>query len=106
MKVWTIGKFEEMEIGQKVLVARCGGGHSYFGEFGRLARTTSRHLVFETESGAQVKTAIDNINEVVGKAKKEGYWVSTKVEGREGDKNFIHSEVSFWDEKKRCLVKK
>ena len=42
MKVWTLGKFEEMEIGQKVLVARCGSGHSYFGEFGRLARTTSR----------------------------------------------------------------
>ena len=106
MKVWTIGKFEEMEIGQKVLVARCGSGHSYFGEFGRLARTTSRHLVFETESVALVKTSIDNINEVVGKAKKEGYWVSTRTENREGDKNFIHSEVSFWDEKKRCLVKK
>ena len=69
-------------------------------------RSTSRHLVFETESGAQVKTAIDNIHEVVGKAKKEGYWVSTRIENREDDKNFIHDAVSFWDEKKSCLVKK
>ena len=88
------------------MVAKCGSGHSYFGEFGRLVRTTSRHLVFETESGAQVKTAIDNIHQVVGKAKKEGYWVSTRTENREGDKNFIRDAVSFWDEKKGCLVKK
>ena len=79
MKVWTIGKFEEMEIGQKVLVARCGSGHSYFGEFGRLARTTSRHLVFETESGAQVKTAIDNINEVVDKTRSLNPYYNTKI---------------------------
>ncbi len=106
MKVWTDGKFEDIEIGQKVLVAYCGSGHSYFGEYGTLVRTTARHLVFETESGAQVKTAIDNLNRVVGKAKKEHIWVTTRIEGRENDKDFIHTEISFWDEKNLRLVKK
>lgn len=36
MKVWNNGKFVEVEIGQRVLVATCGSGRSYFGEFGSL----------------------------------------------------------------------
>lgn len=106
MKVWTDGKFEDIEIGQKVLIAHCGSGRSYFGEYGTLVRTTARYLVFETESGAQVKTAIDNLNHVIGKAKKEHYWVTTRIEGRENDKDFIHTAISFWDEKNLRLVKK
>lgn len=106
MKVWHCGKFENIEIGQKVLVAYCGSGHSYFGEFARLVKTTKQHLVFETESGTQVKTAIDNLHQVVGKAKKADLWVSLNIEGREDDKNFTHSEINFWDEKKMRFVKK
>lgn len=30
MKVFAYGRFENLEIGQKVLVARCGSGRSYF----------------------------------------------------------------------------
>lgn len=106
MKVWHCGKYETIEIGQKVLVAHCGSGHSYFGEFGKLVKTTKQHLVFQTESGAQIKTAIDNLHQVVGKAKKVDLWVSLNIEGREDDKNFTHSEINFWDEKKMCFVKK
>ena len=106
MKVWNLGKLVNIEIGQKVLVAYCGSGHSYFGEFGKLVKTTKQHLVFETESGAQVKTAIDNLHKVVGKAAKEHYFVSLNVEGRESDEDFIHKPVSFWDEKKMRFVKK
>lgn len=106
MKVWNNGKFEEIKVGQRVFVGHCGSGHTYFGEFGQLVKATKQHLVFETESDAQVKTAIDNLHQVVGKAKKENLWVSLNIEGREDDKNFIHQEVSFWDEKKMCLVKR
>uniref|UniRef100_A0AAU8AWA9 HNH endonuclease n=1 Tax=Dulem virus 37 TaxID=3145755 RepID=A0AAU8AWA9_9CAUD len=106
MKVWNCGKFENVEIGQKVLIAHCGSGHTYFGEFGKLVKVTSQHLVFKTESGAFVKTAADNLHQVVGKAKKEGYFVSLKTEGREDDKNFIRQDVRFWDEKKLCFVNK
>lgn len=105
MKVWNLGKFENIEIGQKVLVARCGSGHTYFGEFAVLSRTTSRHLVFTTDSGAIVKTSIDNLG-TIGKAAKAGYWVSLNIEGRENDKNFFKQSVHYWDEKKLCLVNK
>lgn len=105
MKVWHIGKFVDIEIGQKVLVARCGSGRSYFGEFGKLVRTTKNNLVFETESGAIVKTRIDVLN-TVGKAAKEHYFVSIKVDGREEDKNFFHESVRYWNEKKLCLENK
>lgn len=106
MKVWNNGTFENMEIGQRVLVAYCSSGRSYFGEFATLTRITARHLVFVTESGAEVKTAADNLSHVVGKAAKEHYWVSTKINARETDPAFIKTPVSFWDEKKRQLVKK
>ena len=42
----------------------------------------------------------------VGKAAKEGYFVSIKVDGREEDKNFIHESVRYWNEKKLCFEKK
>lgn len=106
MRVWFNGELENIEIGQTVLVAHCGSGHSYFGEFGKLVKTTKQHLVFETESGAQVKTAIDNLHQVVGKAKTERYFVSLRVEGREEDPNFIQQDVKYWDDKKCCFVKR
>lgn len=91
MKVWTNGKFEEVEIGQKFFVGKCGSGHSVFGEFATLERTTSQHLVFKTESGTVVKTNIENLYEVVGKAKKCGYFVSIKT-----DRDFINDPVMFY----------
>lgn len=99
LKVWSCGKFINMEIGQKVLVAHCGSGHTYFGEFGKLVRVTKQHLVFLTDSGTQIKTAIDNLHKVVGRAAKEGIWVSTNIDGREDDPNFIKQNTSLWDEK-------
>ncbi len=105
MKVWNLGSFIDVEIGQKILVARCGSGHTYFGEFGKIARTTNKHIVVITDSGATVKTEIDTLN-TVGKAAKEHYFVSIKVDGREEDKNFIHQNVRYWNEKKLCFEKK
>ena len=102
MKVWNLGSFIDVEIGQKVLVARCGSGHTYFGEFGKLVRTTKNNLVFETESGAIVKTSIDTLN-TIGKAAKAGYFVSLHIDGRE---DMIHERVMYWNEKKMCFENK
>ena len=102
MKVWNLGSFIDVEIGQKVLVARCGSGKSYFGEFGKIARTTNKHIVVITDSGATVKTEIDTLN-TIGKAAKAGYFVSLHVEGRE---DMIHERVMYWNEKKMCFENK
>lgn len=102
MKVWNLGKFVDVEIGQKVLVARCGSGKSYFGEFGKIARTTNKHIVVVTDSGAIVKTDIDTLN-TIGKAAKNHYFVSLIVEGRE---DMIHQNVRYWNEKKLCFENK
>lgn len=106
MKVWTTGKYIEVSIGQKFLVARCGSGRSYFGEYATLTRTTKQHMVFTTDSGATVKTAIDNFCMVVGKASKAGYFVSPNIEGRDEDPNFYKDWVRYWDPKKLKLVTK
>lgn len=103
MKVLNNGKLVEVKLGQKVLVARCGSGRTIFGEFGKLDRVTKNHMVFVTDSGAVVKTAVDNIQQVVGKAAKAGYFVSLITEGRD---NLIHLNVSFWNEKKLCFENK
>lgn len=104
MKVWHCGNFIDVTIGQRFLVARCGSGHTYFGEYATLKRTTKQHLVFITDSGAQVKTSIENLHKVVGKAAE--YFVSPNIEGRDKDPNFIKSNVRFWDAKKLQLVTK
>ena len=103
MRVWNCGKFENIEIGQVVTVFRCGSGLSTFGEKATLTRTTSQHLVFTTESGAIVKTKIDNIQHVVGKAAKD-WAVSTRP--YEDFEHMTHSKVMFWNEKKLCFEKK
>lgn len=106
MKVWTTGKFIDVSMGQRFLVARCGSGQIYYGEYATLTRTTKQHMVFITDSGAQVKTAVDNLCMVVGKAAKEGYFVSPYIEGRDEDEYFMKEHVSFWDPKKLKFVTK
>lgn len=102
MKIWDCGKYVDITIGQKVLVASCGSGRSYFGEFATLSYATAKHLVFTTESGAIVKTSKDTLN-TIGKAAKEHYFVSLRVEGREEDPEFYHRNVRYWNEKKCCF---
>lgn len=110
MKIWTTipgtinTGWVNIEIGQEVTVFRCSSGHSAFGEKAHLTRTTSQHLVFVTESGAEVKTKIDNLFAVVGKAQKAGYCVSLK----QIDKfdNIYREQVAFWNSKKCCFEKR
>lgn len=98
LKVWNYGNWTEIKIGQEVTIFRVGSGHSAFGERAMLNRTTKQHLVFITESGAVVKTVIDNLNQVVGKAAKERYCVS--IRKYDDSKDIIHETVRFWNEKK------
>lgn len=91
MKVWWNGKFENIEIGQKVFVGHCGSGHTVFGEYATLERTTTRHLVFKTDSGATIKTAIDNLHQVIGKTGKQGNFVSLATK-----RDFIHSPLMVY----------
>ena len=88
MKVWFNGKYEEIKIGQKVFVGHAGSGRSCFGEYGVLEKATDKHLVFKTESGAVIKTDNDNLHEVIGKAGKQGNFVSLVTE-----REFIHSPL-------------
>ena len=110
MKVWahipgTIKSgFVDVQIGQEATVFRCGSGHSKFGERAHLARVTSQHLVFVTESGAEVKTAADNICDVRGKAEKEGYGISLR--SVEEFTDFFHEKVRYWNRKKLCFETK
>lgn len=101
LKVWNCGNWMEIQIGQEVTIFRIGSGHSAFGERAHLERTTKQHLVFVTESGAQVKTAIDNLHQVVGKAAKERYCVS--IRKYDDFENIIHQKVSFYNENKRIF---
>jgi hypothetical protein len=92
------GNLIEAKIGQEFTVFRCGSGHTTFGERAKLIRNTKAHLVFETESGAIVKTVIDNLHQVIGKAAKEGYCVTPKK--YEDFKQMIHQATRFWNDKK------
>ena len=94
----------DIEIGQEVTVYRCSGGHSVFGEPAKLHRVNSNHLVFVTESGAEVKTAIDNLFDIRGKAAKAGYGVSLrKFSDFDG---IYHEHIGYWNSKKGCFDKK
>lgn len=104
MKMWYNGRDVEVKLGQKVTVFRIGGGTTIFGEAATLTRFTKQHAVFTTESGATVKTAIDNIHGVVGRAKQDGYAIS--LAAPESHPNLIPQDVWFWDEKSCKLVKK
>lgn len=100
-KTWHCGKLIEVEIGQKFLIARSSSGRSYFGEYATLVRTTSKHFVFITESGSQVKTSKDNLHQVVGKF--SDYFISPNVEGRDEDPNFHKDKVHYWNSTK-CVM--
>lgn len=91
MRVWFNGKFINMAINQKVFVGHSGSGHTVFGEYAVLKRTTVQHLVFVTESGATIKTKKDNLHYVVGKAGKQGNFVSPVI-----DREFIHSDLQVY----------
>lgn len=104
MKVWYNGKHIELEIGQTVTMCRVGGfSHGLFGESGKLNRITKRHLVFVSDSGGEIKTKIDNLNYVVGKANEEGWFISLKPFE---ELDIIYERVKFWDRKKCEFVKK
>lgn len=104
MKVWHDGKYIELEIGQIVTMCRVGGfSHSLFGESGKLNRITKQHLIFVSNSGGEIKTKIDNLHWVVGKAKEEGWFISLKPFE---ELDIIYEKVRFWDRKRCEFVKK
>lgn len=91
-------RFEDVEVGRRVLVARCGSGRTIFGEFGTVTKELKNHLVITTDSGTIVK--VNDMFRTVGKAEREGYFVSLKTEGRD---NLIPSRVMYWNDKKVCF---
>lgn len=98
MRAWNnrTNKFEEIEIGTRCIVAKCGSGHSYFGEFGTVTKELKNHLVITTDSGSIVK--VNDRFHPVGKFNE--YFASLIVEGRE---NMIQQKVYAWNDKKRCM---
>ena len=111
MKVWTFKHdgtantgWVNIEIGQEVTVFHSHSLHTTFGERAHLERTTAQHLVFITESGAVVKTAIDNLFRVVGKAAKAHYCVSLRK--YDDFEHMLHENVRYWNNKKCCFETK
>ena len=98
MKIWNIGnsKFEDVEVGTRCIVARCGSGHSYFGEFGTVTKELKNHLVIITDSGSIVK--VNDMFRPVGKFKE--YFASLNIENRN---DMIHQRVHAWNSKKLCF---
>ena len=92
-KTFYCGNYINIEIGQEVTVARCGSGHTKFGEPAWLERTTKQHLVFKTESGQTVKCPIDNMSHTVGKADQAGYFIMAQK--FEDINDIIRSAVTF-----------
>lgn len=93
MITFHYGDLINIKIGQEVTVARCGSGHTKFGEPALLERTTKQHLVFKTESGKTVKCPIDNMSRTVGKANQAGYFII--VRKFEDVKDIIRHPVMF-----------
>ena len=89
------GSFEDVEVGARCIVAHCGSGKSYFGEFGTVTKELKNHLVITTDSGTIVK--VDDMFRTVGKAKKAGYFASLKTDNRE---DMIHQRVHYWNDEK------
>lgn len=106
MKTWYLGKFVDVNLGDRFFVGRCSSGRSYFGENATLTKTTSQHMVFTTDSGAIVKTKFNNLAATVGKANANGYWVSIGERHLESDSNLFLEEVKYWDSKNLKFVKK
>lgn len=91
-------RYEDVKVGTRCLVARCGSGRTIFGEFGTVTKELKNHLVITTESGTIVK--VDDMFNTVGKARKAGYFASLNVERRD---NLIQSRVMYWNDKKLCF---
>lgn len=98
MRIWAHGKWEPVEIGQRVFIGRCGGVRNVYGEFGHLERTTTKHAVFVSDSGSVVKTAVDILDRVSG-GFKDRYFVSLNTDRIEGV-DYMHEQPSYWNEKK------
>lgn len=98
MKIWNIGnsKFEDVEVGTRCIVARCGSGHSYFGEFGTVTKELKNHLVITTDSGSIVK--VNDMFRPVGKFKE--YFASLNIENRN---DMIAQIVCVWNSKKQAF---
>lgn len=97
-RVFINGKWTTVELGQRVVVATCGSGHSYFGEFGTITKFLNKHIVITTDSGTIVK--VNDWFDTVGKASKNNYWASVIIENRE---DMIPSRVHYWNDKKCCM---
>lgn len=106
MKVWTTipgtckTGYVDIEIGQEVTVYRCSSGMSVFGERATLTRTTSRHLIFTTESGSEIKTAIDNLFRIPARM---GEWNVTLKKFEEFGDHIHKTRVCYWNDKKICM---
>lgn len=98
MRVWNnkTRKFEEIKIGTRCIVARCGSGTSIFGEFGTVTKELKNHLVITTDSGSIVK--VNDMFRPVGKFKE--YFASLNIENRE---KMIQERVHAWNDKKLCF---
>ena len=98
MKIWNSrnNKFENVEVGTRCIVAQCGSGHSYFGEFGTVTKELKNHLVITTDSGSIVK--VNDMFHPVGKFKE--YFASLNIENRN---DMIHQRVRAWNSKKLCF---
>lgn len=103
--VWYAGKHNTLEIGQDVTVFRLGGflRNGMFGEPGKLVKATKQHLVFETESGAIVKTARHNLYDPRGRVSVKGEY-SVKLAKFEDVPGIIRERVSYYDEKTHEFV--
>ena len=95
IKIWNNGEWKMIDDGMGFFVGRCGSGQSVFGENARLFKVNKNSLVFKTERGSLIKTKRDSLN-TIGKAKKEGYFVS--IGSRED--GYIKERISYWNEKK------
>lgn len=98
-RVWWSGGLRTIKTGDKVFVGRCGSGRTVFGEFGTLVGATKTQLIFKTDSMAMIRTSRDNLHKVIGKFRKEGWWVSLATDRED----FIQEAVTYWDEKLLCF---
>lgn len=98
VKVWNNNEWITINKEMKFFIGRCGSGRTVFGENANLFKINKNNLVFKTESGSLVKTEVDSLH-TIGKAKKEGYFVS--IGGRDyEDTSIIKNKISYWNDKK------
>lgn len=86
LDVWYVGEWINIELGTKVLIAKCGSGKSVFGEYATLTKITKGgSLVFTTESGTKVSTKKENLRPT---KKHEDYFISLHT-----NRDFIKSSI-------------